>query len=155
MKMWRTEHNLTCAIRWPTAPSLVVYDFGCASADYCLQREPHFFRDTLFVVDRFHEKGHKSCSPASRASTFERHPVLHDLNTQLAESGNAELARLRTSVSYMKESNAILNVGAFLMARNRQLFLAARPQLAKKVQVEVRDQSQYLKKYKINKATNC
>jgi hypothetical protein len=130
---------------------LIVYDFGCALADYCLQREPEFFRDTLFVVDRFHEQGHKTCSPASRASSYDRHPLLHDLNTQLAESGNSELSKFRTSVSYMKESNAILNVGAFLMARNRVLYLQARPELAKKVTVEEKSSTKYLKRFKVTR----
>ena len=36
-----------CA-QWPTAPKVVVYDFACQLAPYCLMREPNFFRNTRF-----------------------------------------------------------------------------------------------------------
>jgi hypothetical protein len=43
---------------WETAPKYVIYDFACALAPYCMVREPTFFKDTIFLVDSFHAKGH-------------------------------------------------------------------------------------------------
>lgn len=40
------------------APRLVVYDFACALEEYCLNRDPIYFKDTQFVIDRFHWKNH-------------------------------------------------------------------------------------------------
>ena len=62
-------------------PKLIVYDFACSLEEYCLNRDPWWFRDTMFAIDRFHWKNHRSyayivagfCSPglagAQRAST--------------------------------------------------------------------------------------
>jgi hypothetical protein len=43
-------------------PQFVVYDFSCSLMEYYLNRAPQFFRHTVFLVDRFHWKGHKACS---------------------------------------------------------------------------------------------
>ena len=40
------------------APDLVIYDNGCNLHNYCLNREPVFFKQTWFVVDRFHWPNH-------------------------------------------------------------------------------------------------
>lgn len=40
------------------APELVIYDNGCNLHNYCLNREPVFFKPTWFVVDRFHWPNH-------------------------------------------------------------------------------------------------
>ena len=41
------------------APSLIVYDNSCNLHSYCLNRDPGFFRQTKFVVDRFHWRNHR------------------------------------------------------------------------------------------------
>lgn len=40
------------------APSLVVYDNACSLHTYCLLRDPHRFKYTRFLVDRFHWSNH-------------------------------------------------------------------------------------------------
>ena len=42
----------------PNPPELVIYDFACALEEYCLNRDPHWSRNTKFVIDRFHWKNH-------------------------------------------------------------------------------------------------
>ena len=37
-----------------TAAKVVVYDNVCHLVDYVFNREPAFFKDTLFFVDTFH-----------------------------------------------------------------------------------------------------
>ena len=39
-------------------PSVIIYDIYCNLHTYCLNRDPHCFKDTLFVVDRFHWYNH-------------------------------------------------------------------------------------------------
>ena len=36
------------------APAHIYYDYGCALSNYCLNCEPHFFRNTRFWIDNFH-----------------------------------------------------------------------------------------------------
>ena len=40
------------------APSLVIYDNACSLHTYCLLRDPHRFKYTRFLVDRFHWSNH-------------------------------------------------------------------------------------------------
>lgn len=40
------------------APKIIVFDNCCNLHSYCLNRDPNFFRNTLFVVDRFHWFNH-------------------------------------------------------------------------------------------------
>jgi hypothetical protein len=40
------------------APELVIYDNSCRLHEYCLNRDPTFFKNTKFVVDKFHWKNH-------------------------------------------------------------------------------------------------
>lgn len=41
-----------------TAPSTIVYDNSCNLHNYCLNREPKFFKLTWFLIDRFHWPNH-------------------------------------------------------------------------------------------------
>ncbi len=94
--------------RRPKAPKLVIYDNSCNLHAYCLNREPEFFKDTLFVVDKvrcsvrndgpvqarrtdsptplahpqLHFKTHKACS---RAYDIGRYSEYLSWNSQLAE----------------------------------------------------------------------
>ena len=43
---------------YSSAPSIVVYDNACGLHTYCLKRDPHFFKETRFLVDRFHWNNH-------------------------------------------------------------------------------------------------
>jgi hypothetical protein len=40
-------------------PDILVYDFACQLSDYCLSREPGFYRSCCFCIDKFHCTGHK------------------------------------------------------------------------------------------------
>ena len=41
-----------------SAPDTLVYDNGCNLHNYCLNREPQFFKCTRFFVDKFHWRNH-------------------------------------------------------------------------------------------------
>ena len=105
---------------WPTAPKVVVYDFACQLAPYCLLREPRFFRDTRFLVDQFHASGHTKCSRASSSTyAMQFDPNLQVINTSAAEVGNSGAAKIRKSVSYMTQGHAIQYTKVYMDIINR------------------------------------
>jgi hypothetical protein len=103
-----------------TAPSVVIYDFACQLAPYCRNREPEFFKNTLFVIDEMHAKGHSNCSQACFLSNYmQTRSDLLPINSSAAECSNSGLNRIRKSVSYMHETNAILYAHTFISVWNR------------------------------------
>ena len=40
------------------APKVIIYDNACNLHNYCLNRDPLFFMDTWFLVDRLHWSNH-------------------------------------------------------------------------------------------------
>jgi hypothetical protein len=110
--------------RWPVAPKRVIYDFACALGPYCLLREPTFFKDTFFAIDHFHATGHSKCSPAAFLAEYANvDPRLVALNSSAGECGNSGLKRIRKSVSFMGQENAIMYTKVFLSAWNRTRLL--------------------------------
>ncbi|TFK59215.1 hypothetical protein BDN72DRAFT_966129 [Pluteus cervinus] len=106
--------------RWPQPPKLIIYDFACALAPYCMTRESAFFADTLFGIDGFHAKGHTKCSPAAFLSNYSGvNPQLMRINSSAAECGNSGLARIRKAVSYMSQRRAIIYTRVFIAMWNR------------------------------------
>ena len=106
--------------QWPTAPKVVVYDFACQLAPYCLLREPQFFRNTRFLVDQFHASGHTKCSKASSSTyVMQFDPNLQVINTSAAEVGNSGAAKIRKSVSYMMQRHAIQYTKVYMDVMNR------------------------------------
>jgi hypothetical protein len=105
---------------WDKAPKVVVYDFACQLSEYCMKREPEFFKDTLFVIDRMHASGHTGCSQSSFISHHEQtNPSLKTINSSAAECGNSGLGKIRKSTSYMTEEHAIWLCWAMIMVWNR------------------------------------
>lgn len=106
--------------RWPKPPKIIVYDFACALAPYCMTREADFFSGTLFVIDKFHAKGHSKCAPAAFLSSYsDVDPRLEHINSSAAECGNGGIKRIRKSVSYMAQDRAILYTKVFISVWNR------------------------------------
>lgn len=99
------------------APKVVVYDFACSLQEYCLNRAPGFFRDTAFLVDRFHWWNHKACSPSYNVSLYKQ---LDYLNTQVAEQCNSALQRIKPCVSQMLQVNFMFNMRLFLDIWNQK-----------------------------------
>jgi hypothetical protein len=106
--------------RWPSPPKRVIYDFACALGPYCMTREPEFFANTQFLIDDFHAKDHTKCSPAAFLSTYsDVDPRLAHINSSAAECGNSGIARIRKSISYMRQDRAIGYMKVFLSVWNR------------------------------------
>jgi hypothetical protein len=96
----RTVHNLIYS-RFPVAPGIIIYDNCCNLHLFALAREPLYYKDTLFDLDRLHENSHGCCSPAYSP---DEHIQLRNANTQIAE-------QKKTSVC--AEAFAIICNGAF------------------------------------------
>jgi len=105
---------------WRTPPSWVIYDYACALGPYCLTREPHFFKNTQFVIDDCHSNGHTKCGPACFLKTYaDKDPRLGLLNSSAAECGNGGISRIRKPVSYMRQDRAVIYTRVFLAIWNR------------------------------------
>ena len=100
--------------RFKVAPRLVVYDNSCNLQHYCMLREPHFFKNTLFVIDRFHRRGHV-CSPAYDPR---HHLCLNNVNTSRAEQVNSALSSLSNQLKYMCPSRYFFFLRDFLSELN-------------------------------------
>ena len=106
--------------RWEKAPDWVIYDFACASAPYCMTREPDFFKSTRHGIDDCHSNGHTKCAPACFLKTYADHdPRLAKVNTSAAECGNSGLGHIRKSVSYMGQDRAVIYIRTFIAVWNR------------------------------------
>ena len=91
---------MTCYLREP--PEVVIYDFACALQDYCLNRAPWFFMNTLFLVDAFHWSNHKACSQGYMIKRY-TNERFRRLNSQVAEQNNSALKRLKSMLSRMSQ----------------------------------------------------
>ena len=68
----------TCTVSIPgifrswfqTASNVKFYDNACKLHQYCLNREPQFFKQTLFVVHWFHWNIHVGCSSGYSLDTY-------------------------------------------------------------------------------------
>ena len=80
-----------------------------------MDREPAFYKDTRFVVDGFHYKGHSGCS---RSFDHRLYEDLDHVNSQAVEQNNRVLKRLVSSVSYMTPGNFRMVLTIFMSASN-------------------------------------
>ena len=81
--------------RFRTPPKVVVYDNCCKLHAMALKREPHRFRKTKFLVDRFHSKGH-TCSDGYHMDTYHKDKNIREINSKLCEQLNARLINLNS-----------------------------------------------------------
>lgn len=111
---------------WENPPKYIIYDFACALGPYCMLREPEFWQNTRFLIDRFHQHGHYACSPACFLSTYiEFNEDLRKINSSAGESGNAGLAKIRRPLSYMSQRRAVIFVYVYFAIWNRLRYRAA------------------------------
>jgi hypothetical protein len=111
---------------WETAPRIVTYDFACDLMQYSMAREPAFFRDTMFLIDRLHFRNHKECSEAFslRSHMHAGAPLFLAYNDGSPEQGNRFLKLIRTSCLYMSLLHYVIYTRLFLEVLNRKHQLA-------------------------------
>lgn len=100
------------------APKVVVYDFGCALQEYCLNRLPDFFKHTLFVVDRLHWHNHSACSLGYCMNYYVR--TLHRVNSVIAEQNNSALQKIKPTLSRTRQGPFMVLLRAFLSQWNKK-----------------------------------
>ena len=107
---------------WPKAPEVIVYDYACQLQEYCLAREPTYFRNTVFLVDRLHVKNHTKCSECFDMGEYHQSGSnkYFNFNDSAAESGNSLLARIRVSCSYMGVARFMRFASVFSEVQNRR-----------------------------------
>ena len=74
------------------ALKVVVYDFARSLQDYCLNRLPEHFRDTMFLIERFHWFFHVFCARSYNLSLYSEQTYL---NSQIAEKCNSALTKIK------------------------------------------------------------
>lgn len=80
-----------------SAPLEMFYDFSCQLEEYCLNREPGFWKRTRFYHDTFHG----FCHSCAIVYTSSRLRILRKANTEICEQTNAFLQHIRYSARGM------------------------------------------------------
>ena len=91
---------------------------GCKLHQYILNREPVHFKNTIFLVDRFHWRGHVGCSSGYSLDSYTSLDVAA-INSQVNKQANAGLQRIKGHIAYMKPDNFMFHVKPFLGLQNR------------------------------------
>jgi hypothetical protein len=86
--------------RWrrTDAVRIVVMDNACNLHTYCLRREPWFFHNVWFLIDRLHYKNHVNCSSGYRIDNF---PFLRHLSIVACEIFNSTLKAVARHAGFM------------------------------------------------------
>ena len=109
----------TLYVYFEKAPEVVIYNFACQLSAYSMSRELEFFKDTCFVIDEMHAKGHSACSQASFLSNYmQGRTMLQSVNTSAAECSNSGLSQIQKSISYMGQKNAITLMYVYISVWN-------------------------------------
>jgi len=93
----------------------MLIDVNC---DQFLHREPSFFKDTMFLVDRMHMRGHTGCCKGYDMDSYQALDI-RTINSQVNEQENAGLARVKGQLAYMLPSNFMFHSALFLALRNK------------------------------------
>lgn len=93
---------------------VVIYDFGCQAAEYCIKREPVMFARTQFFIDRFHGSNHK-CASFWKLMSY---PGFSELISTASETLNAFLQRFHSQCAYMRQDTYMLFLEVVITVRN-------------------------------------
>lgn len=100
-----------------------MYDNACNAHAYALNREPHFFKFTNFLVDALHFYGHKHCA---FSYNIKQHAPLRPVNSQLAEQRvrqGFELTCSRKDTFIKRSSSPTVLTGGDYCPQNSKLDL--------------------------------
>ena len=90
--------------------------------DYCLNRAPNFFKDTLFLVDKFHWYNHVACAKSFDIRIYRCYNEVKSRtrNSQACEQINAAMKMLRFVLSRMGQEPFMLFIRLFVARWNRK-----------------------------------
>lgn len=100
--------------RWPQPPDVVIYDNACNLARYCMRREPSFFKNTFFFIDRFHGSSHHNCG---KLFSLKYYPEFAHINTQIAEQFHKKLSK-RINIHFMHQFTALWHMRSVICKLN-------------------------------------
>ena len=99
----------------PVAPKDVFYDFACQFNEYCLNREPLFFKNTRFFHDIFHSFPHV-CGPNFRSS---RLLGLQGVNSEICEQWNSYLQCVKFTASHLSQCHMMFFIQFLVFLKNK------------------------------------
>lgn len=100
----------------PTPPKELFYDFACQLNEYCLNREPAFFKFMRVWHDLFHGFNH-ICAPVFRST---RVHGLGGLNSEICEQFNSYLQSIKFTGSHLSQTNFMLFTQFMIFLWNRE-----------------------------------
>ncbi len=100
----------------PTPPKEVFYDFACQFNEYCLNREPAFFKWVRVWHDLFHGCNHK-CVPCFKST---RVLGLQGLNSEICEQFNSYLQSIKFTGSHLSQTHFMLFAQFMICLWNRE-----------------------------------
>ena len=112
----RSVHELLFT-RWNHAPEWVIYDNGCNAYKFMLAREPDFYRNTSFCIDRLHVAGHTACSPAFSPYLYR---LLIGQNTEITEQNNARYTCKRAQLYMMGQLMFLFHIRHFIYQQRKR-----------------------------------
>lgn len=98
------------------APEHIFYDFACQLSEYCLNREPEFFKMTRFWHDLFHSIGHV-CGINFKSGRIEG---LEGINTEICEQVNSFLQCVKYTASHLSQDHFMFFLQFFLHLMNKE-----------------------------------
>ena len=103
---------------WEKAPDIIMYDNACHASEFCLNREPTFFKNSRFLIDKFHFINHKACS---RTFDSRLYPETSRLNSQVCEQFNRVLKKIALSAQYSTAEGYFLLISSFIYLHNYRI----------------------------------
>ena len=100
---------------WEKAPDIILYDNACHAQEYAFNREPDFFKNSRFCIDKFHYRNHIACS---RSFDSRLDPQAAQLNSQVCEQFNSTLRKVATSAHYSNAASYHLLISTFIFLHN-------------------------------------
>ena len=92
-------------------PEAVFYDFSCQLEEYCLNREPMFWRNCHFYHDIFHGFSHK----CSFVYNSRRVPALaRGINSEICEQFNSYIQKIKFSARSMNQTHFMFYMQFFI-----------------------------------------
>ena len=111
MRAGRKDPASSAYLYMPSAPREVYYDFSCQLEEYCLNREPKFWRESRFHHDIFHGFSHQ-CGIVYNSK---RIPSLQKgINSEICEQFNSFLQKMKYSARSMNKSHFLFFLQFFI-----------------------------------------
>jgi hypothetical protein len=100
---------------WKKPPKYIIYDNACHASEYCANREPDFFKDSIFCIDKFHYRNHTACT---RSFDSKLYSEANAMNSQVCEQFNRDLNCVSNSIQYAGIDTYKVMITTFMLIKN-------------------------------------